>query len=215
MGPICLLSQRSKTKIMRFLFVILILFLFGCGDGPWLGLGDTEKRTKIEKESKEKRNESFDGRLSADYPAPSHQNINLNVSGNAKVDMKLPAISTDGRVIWNTDQKNTMKKVSTESFSIDEYIKTVSTAGWALLFVCLSVLIITVIIFLRKTIIGRAADAAIGASIKYSQRTISELSNKLMHMNPNTDGWNSVNEVLKKNEEELGHLLAKQKPGKR
>jgi len=199
---------------MRFPYFILILFLIGCGDGPWFGLGDTEKRTKIEKESKERRNESFDGRLSADYPAPSHQNINLNLSGNSRVDMKLPAISTDGRVIWNTDQKNTMKKVTTESFSIDEYIKTVSTAGWALLFVCLSVLIVAVIFFLRHTMIGKATDAAMGASIKYTQKTISELNTKLKHTNPNTDAWNAVNEVLNKNEEELAQLLAKQKPSK-
>ena len=202
--------------MIRYVVVIfLTMAIYGCGQGGFLGLGDHEETTKITSKIKEKRNQDFDGSLRTEYPSGSNQSLTLHASGNAKIDVRVPSVSSDGRVIWETSQRNSMREDIEESFSIDKWVKNVSTAGWALLALCASVFLVTLWFFLKHTIAGKAADAALGASIDFAKETACKLNDSLRDMAPGSDEWKAANAMYGENDRKLQDFLSKQKPGKR
>jgi len=197
----------------QFLPLIPVLLFIGCGQLPFLG--DSESKKHLEHKAEEKKIQTFDGSLRTNYPAGSTQNLNLNASGNSKIDLKLPAVDANGKVVWETNQRNRMREESKDEFSIDEWVKSVSPAGWALLCLCLSVLIGVVWWFFKTTSAGRATDAALGASINFARDTAGALNNKLKNLDPKSEAWTSANEMADSNERLLQDLLSKQNPGRR
>jgi hypothetical protein len=192
---------------MKYL-VLLLLLLPGCGNF-W---GDNEQRMLITSAKSEKKDESFKGALKTEYPAGSTQKIDVTASGNSTIHVSLPSVKAKGKVSWQTKQENDSSEESEEQFSIDKWIKSVSTAGWAFLVLSVSVLLFAIVYFIRRTAIGKAADAALGATISATQSVVHSLNEKLMHMDPKSSEWNAANEMREKYQRDLTGMVAKQKP---
>lgn len=134
---------------------IIIFSLWGCGS-----LTDrTEEFTKTETvdhklQTSDKGNNSYSG----DPLEPIH----VSASGNAKVDIQ---VGEKGRVEKQENRDTSAEEEVESSLSLDAMVSQVSLAGWALLLICISILLAIVWWFIKTTAIGKATDTLLADSI--------------------------------------------------
>ena len=198
-------SPDYKTILSAFTLLVMaagMTFLMcGC-----LGMQDREERTAVKVVTASKQD--FKGNVDAEYPSPSNTSVTVTASGNAAIAVNVPSV--EPKMSKLSSHKEGRMSADT-SFSFDKYIKSVSTAGWALLVLSLCVLLYMLVYFINKTYVGKAADKVLGASITGVHSIIGELTEKVAHADVKTPEWATFNEMLNKRKTELQLLLEKKR----
>lgn len=186
---------------MRLL--ILMLLLSGC-DG--LSMRDkTENLTKAE--TLEAKLQTSDKGANS-YSGDPVDHITVTAAGNANITL---TVGDKGKV-----QKNEKRDTATEeeletSFSVDYYLRSIPTTGWALIMICFCIVMMVVWWFIKTTAAGKAFDSAIAKGVELTEKNIERVRDRLSDAQKGSDVHTELLNDLSRLKDEKAEFLRQMK----
>jgi len=158
-------------------FTLLLLLLVGCGS-----FSDVKESIKTTETLDASLQTSDKGTNS--YSGDPLDQVHVVASGNSSV---LLTIGDKGHVEKGEKRDTATEEEIEASFSVDYYIRSIPTTGWALLVLTLCLLLAGVWWFLKTTMIGKAMDASVAKGLELIGENIDLVRDKLSDATKGTE----------------------------
>ena len=103
----------------------------------------------------------------------------------------------------NLTNKTQGKSSRESTFSLDEFVSSVSLGDWVALVLSICLLGGLLLYWLKTTVSGKMLDSAAGSGIKLLQSFVDELNEKVTHADPQSPEWRIWNEMKNRRMKEL------------
>jgi len=188
--------------VIKSIMVIMTILLIGCSS--------TEEKSVVQKiDFTEKSKTDNKGTLTFNGITPD--NFSLSASGNSSIHF----ISSPKKPSKFSEVKDEKSEAETQvEFSLDYYWKQ-TKGNRALLFLAMAIFLAVCIYGLRRTMIGKALDAAGGASMRIIGSSIESVRTELEDVDRNSDQHLYLKNRLSVLKGEMGELLRNKKVTKK
>lgn len=186
----------------KYYIAFFIMLLTGCGTM-------TQVEETLKKTETVNRELQTDDRGKNSYSGDPLDNISPVASGNSTI---IITVGEKKKPVIKNEQRDTQQNESLESsFSLDYYIKSIPLLGWIIILMVIIGLIITIWIFLKTTMTGKALDASIASGLKVVNLNIDALTKKLVNTDPKTSFFQDLQQQLHDLQQQKAKFLSKQR----